>query len=143
MADRFYQTKATTAAGTLKAAPASLQWPLEDAYITAITIIIPDGHNGLTGIRLLRSLQEIVPWSNDDWITANNEKLDIPYNDEITKRGLVVQTYNTDAFAHTHYLRAIITDTSPKPAAASASISLIPSVLLGPQLQGTGVIPGV
>jgi hypothetical protein len=130
MADRFYQLTVTTPANTAKAAPKSTTWTLEDAYLTTVTFIIPDGHNGFTGVRVKMSQQEIMPWSNNDWLVANAEKVEIPYNGAISASGIVVETFNTDVFDHTHYLRAIITDNAPASTATAPPLSLIPSNML-------------
>lgn len=140
MADRFYTINVTTPSGTAKLVPLSTVWKLEDAYLTVVTIIVPDGHNGLTGIRLVRSLQEVFPWSNNDWLTANGEKVDVPYNDAITASGFTIQTYNTDIFSHTYYLRAIITDTAPSNTVAGRPLTMISNSDLAsaPQLGSVG-----
>lgn len=130
MADRFYQTAVTVTAGTVKAAPSSTVWKLEDAFITTVTIIVPDGHSGLTGIRLLRSFQQVIPYGNDDWIVANNDEIVIPYNGEITASGLSIQTYNTDVFDHSFNLRCVITDSLPGSGSIVSPIPIISNGLL-------------
>lgn len=128
--DRLYQTQITTPAGTTANAPMTTNFPLEDAVLDSLTILIADGHAGLTGIRILQAGQEIIPWSNNDWLISNNEILTIPINSQITEVGLQVQTYNTDSFAHRHWVRALISNLGTSPAAAAAAAPFIPSTVL-------------
>lgn len=142
MPDRFYVNSVTTPANTAVAFPLSTKWALEDAYITIVSIVVPDGHNGLTGIRLLQANQEIIPWSNNAWLIANDEKIDIPYNGEITISGLVIQTYNTDAFDHTHNLRVVVTDQLPNVAAPVSQKNLVDNGLLS-NIPILGTVPNL
>lgn len=131
--DRLYQLTVSTPANTAIIAPQSTTWRLEDAKLISVTIIVPDGHAGLTGIRLLQAGQEIAPYSNNDWFVSNNEKIDISINEEMTATGLVVQTYNTDFFPHKFWLRALIQDLTASGAAVGAALTATPAdILSGP-----------
>jgi len=108
--DRLYPFTVATPAGTAILAPVTMQLPLEDALLEKITIIIPDGHVGLTGIRLQQAGQQIVPWGNFNYLVANNRVIEIPFNGEMTGTGLVALSYNLDVFDHNHYLEILIKD---------------------------------
>ena len=116
--DRLYLHSVTVPAGTLQAAPHSEPFPLEDAYLILINLILPKGHSGYTGIRILRSGQEIVPYSNTKFIVSNDRVIPISFRSAINASGLVIQAYNTDVYDHTFYLEATITDTPPVTASA-------------------------
>lgn len=122
--DRLYETDVTVPASTASSSPYSVDWPLEDATLVYVNIIIPAGHSGLTGIRLTRSGTQIVPYSSNSWIISDDEKLTIGFNDEITSSGVKVVAYNSDIFAHTFYLRALIRDL-PAPSSSSPAITAI------------------
>lgn len=128
--DRLYPLSVDTPAGTTPLLPQSTTWRLEDAKLVSVTFVIPDGHSGLTGIRLLQAGQQIVPYSNDDWFVSNDEIIDVPVNMEMTTSGLTVQTYNTDVFTHRHWLRALITDLQAAGSALAAPIPVIASDIL-------------
>lgn len=131
--DRLYQLTVSTPANTAILTPQSTVWRLEDAKLVSVTFLIPDGHSGLTGVRLLQAGQEIVPYSNNDWLVSNNEKIEVSVNAEMTRTGLVVQTYNTDFFPHKHYLRALITDLQASGASAGNALTATPvETLSGP-----------
>lgn len=108
--DRFYRFTVTVPSGTAIAAPAAVALPLEDATLKRIEITIPDGHNGLTGIRILWANQQIIPWGNNSWIVANGRIILISFDDEMTVTGLVAQGYNTDVFDHSFYIDVTISD---------------------------------
>jgi hypothetical protein len=131
--DRLYQATILTPPGTTAALPLTSNLPLEDAELVSVTILIPDGHAGLTGIRILQAGKEIVPWSNDDWLISNDEIVTVPIGNQITAVGLQIQTYNTDAFPHKHWVRALINDLNTSAAQTAAATPFIPSaVLSGP-----------
>lgn len=127
--DRLYTTTVAVPAGTLQSAPFIQQLPLEDANLKRVTITVPDGHNGLTGIRVLWANQQIVPWGNNSYITANNRTIDVDFNDYITVSGLTFQAFNIDVFAHSFYCELTVTDTLSRqqlaqtPATATAVVS--------------------
>jgi hypothetical protein len=102
----------TVPAGTPATSPLIVPWPLVDANLDFIDIIVPDGHNGLTGVAVYWSGTQIVPWGTESWIVANNEKIHTPTNTYITVSGLSVYAYNTGVFPHSFYLRAHVTYTT-------------------------------
>jgi hypothetical protein len=106
--DRLYYQTLVVPAGTAITAPASQAWPLEDNELANIHVTVPDGHCGLTGFRILQAQQQIVPFANSQYLVANDEKIDYPFDDEITSTGLVLEGYNTDIFQHTFYVRALV-----------------------------------
>lgn len=127
--DRFYEQSILVPANTPIAAPVTQAWPLEETTLRKITITIPDGHNGLTGVRVLWAGQQIIPWANNSYIIANNRVIDVAFDDYITATGLVIGGFNTDVFPHTFYLEATVTD---KPAHAQLAQQASP---------GTAVLP--
>lgn len=106
--DRLYYQTLTVPAGTAIAAAVSQAWPLEDNQLEEITIEVPDGHCGLTGVRVLQAQQQIVPFANNSFFVANDRVIDYPFKDQITSTGLVIQGYNLDIFPHTFYLTALV-----------------------------------
>jgi|SRR5713101_15139 len=131
--DRLYYLSVMTPAGTAIAAPLTTAFPLEDAKLKRLAITIPDGHSGFTGIRILRGSQQIMPWSNNQYIVANNRTIPIDYDDEITSSGLGIVTYNTDIFDHTFYIEVVIEDLPLTPANSSMATA-------GPVGEATGPV---
>ncbi|MGH7238945.1 MAG: hypothetical protein ACREHG_02645 [Candidatus Saccharimonadales bacterium] len=108
--DRLYETQVTCPAGTTSDTPFTAQFALEDATLISVEIVIPSGHAGLTGIRITRAGTPILPYSRGSFIVSNDEKLLVPFNGEMTATGLTVETFNSDIYDHTFYLRAVIQD---------------------------------
>lgn len=108
--DRIYYEVVTVPPNTPATTPTVVSILLEDAELKEIDCRIPDGHCGLTGIRLLQSQQQIWPWANNSYFVGNDDKLNIPYDDQIQASGIVANAYNTDIFQHSFYLRFTITD---------------------------------
>jgi hypothetical protein len=65
------------------------------------------------GFRILWAQQQIVPWGNNSWLICDDEEIPWPSNTAITVSGLTVQGYNTGAYPHTVYLRALISTLPP------------------------------
>ena len=95
----------TTPAGTPSSAPQLTVVPLQDSWVNRIKLRWPEGHNGQTGIYVLKSGAPIIPFGAPaSFIVANNDDEWYTVDDEI-QDGLVVVTYNTGMYPHGHYLR--------------------------------------
>lgn len=123
--DRIYYEVVTVPAGTLQASPFSAVIPLEDNQLVSITVVVPDGHCGLTGIRLLQSQQQVFPWANNSYIVANDERIIYDYKDEIQASGMTAEGFNTDIFDHSFYFRFTITNL-PEPGAEPSAEAVTP-----------------
>lgn len=105
---QLWPLNVTTPAGTTSENPLVTQWPLVDANLDYIDIVVPDGPSGQVGVAVYWSGTQIVPWGTDSWLITNNEKIRVPLGTYITVDGLAVWTYNEGIFDHTIYLRALI-----------------------------------
>lgn len=108
--DRFYFLNPLIPANTPIATPVTTPWALAGEHLAYINITVPDGHNGLTGIRILWSGQQIIPWANNQYLIANNRTVPITVDEDISESGLSVVAYNTDVFDHNFYLEALVAD---------------------------------
>lgn len=135
MASRYYALNVVTQAGTLIGAPQTTVWPLEDVTLVGIEVDIPPGHAANTGIRVLRSKQQVVPWGNNSYLIANDRLLSVAVNEELTEGKLVIVTYNLDVYDHTHYLRATLADLSQSGAGGATGAPIVATALL----TGAGV----
>ena len=144
---RTYQTSITVPAGTLSTAPMKQAWLTEDNVVQWIELEIPPGHNGFTGIRVMKGDTQLMPWGVGTWVTANNYVNRFDVDDYVPTNDVSIEAYNTGAYPHTFYLRMAITDladtsTTNLPGESSALAvesssatpnSLSPDALLGPQ----------
>lgn len=108
--DRYYPVTCEAIGLTPITAPITLAVPTEDALLADVEIIIPDGHVGLTGIRLRSSGQQILPWGNDSWLIGNQYQRVFTMNTEIGATSLSLQFYNTDFRRHRFYVRFHLQD---------------------------------
>lgn len=125
--DRLYYETVLTPANTPLATPQNTPFPLEDAQLVRVDILVPRGPSGNLGFRFLWAQQQVIPWGNNSFLVTDNEKVPVECNFAMTATGLVIQTYNTDVFDHTIYVRALIRDfvTMAAPAATITSGSLV------------------
>lgn len=81
-----------------------------------VDIVIPSGHVGLTGVRLLWGGRQLVPYDGAEFLTGDDDEVTVELGVYVHTGVLVVQTFNTDdAFAHAFLLRAYVTDLGPGP----------------------------
>jgi hypothetical protein len=106
--DRLYYLEVTTPANTPLASPQSTLWPLEDNYLKYVDVLVPPGPSGLLGFRLMWANQQVIPWGNDSWLITDNERVHVDCDFMMTITGLVIESYNTDIYAHTIYIRGLV-----------------------------------
>lgn len=118
---RVYESQFTVPAGTAIATPASQAVVLEDANLDTVRVLVPDGHSGLTGLRITAGGTQILPINAGTWIISNDEIFDWPADDEVTANGLSLAGYNLDIYPHTFYLRFQVSDRIGSPVAGIQS----------------------
>jgi hypothetical protein len=97
----------TVPLGTPIATPTTTSPNLGDIWIDSIEILIPRGHNGLTGIGIANAGTQLLPYSQTAaYLVGDGDRLTFDFGVEVAN-GLTIQTYNTDIFAHTFYLRIV------------------------------------
>lgn len=123
----------TVPKGTTAAAPQETVQLLPVGILESVTVQIPPGHVGATGIRFTLAGQQILPWSNTvAWIIGDN--LIAPFDVDLEiDRGFKVVTFNVGNYDHNFFLRFKVRQL---PAAVSAFPTL--RVLPPDQLTGTG-----
>jgi len=109
IAQRTLQYNFTVNAKTSIANKSSLNLKMEWGLLHQITVYVPPGHVGQTGIQIYRSGTQIVPWGgNSPWYNLNDTTVTFTIEDEVDT-GLVAYGYNTDQVAHTFYVRLFYT----------------------------------
>lgn len=105
MADRIEIKQVTVPAGTAETAAITTALPFQAGTVVRLEVTIPPGPSGLTGFQILHSGQRIIPFRDDAWIIADNERLDWQLARYPTGGAWAVRAYNTDIYPHTIYLR--------------------------------------
>lgn len=142
--DRYYAINVLTAAGTQKTFSIITKVLLENALLVDIGVLIPSGHGGLTGVRILSSNQLVLPFNGGAYIIADNYDHIFPVGTEIGVRSISIETYNEDVYDHTHYLKFHLTDLAPTGVSSpsQASASLVTAISEGaPGTTGSLIIP--
>jgi hypothetical protein len=107
-----------TPASTAEASPQSTTWELGQGYVARVDVVIPSGHVGLTGVRLLWGGRVVMPYEEGEWLTGNDDEVTVALELYTGLGRLVVETYNLDeAFTHSHHLRGYITSIEEEPLA--------------------------
>lgn len=107
-------------AGTLKTAPIEVATGWLPGELVGIEILIPDGPNGLAGVRILLAHAQAIPRTAGAWIVGNDEKIEWPTLGYPNSGAWSVSAYNSDLFDHTFTVRYLVADfvfTAPQPTA--------------------------
>ena len=128
-ANRVPEFAIVVPAGTTVAAPLGVDTSFLQAAVSEIRIRIPDGHVGLTGIRLLYADSQVIPVTAGTWITGNDDVIDLPIVGYPTGGDWSVQAYNLGQFSHTFFVLYLVNDQAlfgPQP---SAPVTSVPAVV--------------
>jgi len=125
IATRYIPQIVTTPAATPASAPQSTATALGWSFLHAVQVRIPPGHAGFTGLQIVWNGVGIVPFTTaPSWIIGNDDYLVFDV-DETLDTQLTVLTFNTDVFAHSHYLRFVTSpSTLATPAAAVEKVAI-------------------
>lgn len=82
-------------------------WVIGPCILDELHVIIPAGHVGVTGLRVVLQGTPIVPWNDAvHSLTGDNEVVRLTMGIQVS-RTLTIITKNSDRVSHTHYLRAL------------------------------------
>lgn len=110
MPGRLFEGELTVPAGTQPAAPVTLTLAaIPEGIVTSARLTVPPGHAGFTGFQLAIAGTPVVPYLGG-WIVADDDKFDVPLDQEVAPGQVVMQGYNTDIYQHTFYLRVFWKD---------------------------------
>lgn len=113
MASRIYPLTVTVPAGTGPSTPLITPWFTEDNTIVSIELDIPPGHNGLTGIRVMKGDIQLIPWGSNSWIIGNDIDHTFPVNAYVPTKDVAIWAYNNGSYQHSFYLRMWVEDYNP------------------------------
>jgi hypothetical protein len=127
-ADRVEVFDVLVPANTAKAAPLETVTPFVPGLVVGIEVFIPDGHSGLTGLRLAVAHSPVIPRTEGAWIIGNDEKITWDVTGYPSTGAWSVFGYNTDAFAHSFHLRFLIAEIDRMTAALPATPAQTPEL---------------
>lgn len=109
-ASRVEVFEVTAPAGTLPAVPVEVATGFTPGELVGLEIVIPDGHDGLTGIRLALAHAQAIPHTAGAWIIGNDETIEMDTAGYPNSGAWSAIVYNADAFDHTFHLRFYVAD---------------------------------
>lgn len=126
----YFSKIITVPKNTSSEAPEKFELVIQFGVIHRIEIIIPTGHAGLTGVRLLRGLHQIAPTSGSEWFLGDDVHLSYAEFVEIddTPFSISVEAYNEDdTYAHSFVV----------------GVAVLPKWILLPQIAFSEIMGGV
>lgn len=125
----YFPVTVTTPAGTAKASPLSTLVAVPPALLTCVDLLIPAGHAGQTGFRVVYSGQVILPFNGSDavaWIVGDDDHTTFDLAFPVSTQ-LRIQTYNTGVFDHSHYVRFKVDYNAISAAGSRPTLTIVPS----------------
>lgn len=130
MARRQFPSRITTQANTTAASPLETAISLPRGTLERITVVIPSGHAGLTGLALQYAGEHVWPWGPNTWLEGDDEVVESDIGFSLEGANLIVRTYNTDdTFDHDHLIRLVVLDPRGQPARSPSLLVLAPASL--------------
>lgn len=109
-ASRIEAFDVTIPAGTQKAAPVEVVTSFNAAELIGAEIVIPNGHNFLTGLRLALAHSPVIPRTEGGWLVDNNAKLAYDLTGYGDTGAWSCFGYNLDIYPHTFHVRFLLLD---------------------------------
>jgi hypothetical protein len=123
---RYQPFDVTTPPATTVANPLVTSLNLGDVRLDRIFWRIPPGPSGLCGIAIIQTGTNLWPWGPvGTYLVGDDEYDDVPIGTEISN-GITIQTYNTDIYSHTWYLKFLYTPMAL--VVASVSLPVVQSI---------------
>lgn len=97
-------------AGTAKAAPLEVPTNFQAGELVRVRIVIPDGHNGLTGIQLAVAHAQAIPYTAGAWIVGNDDDVAFEAIGYPNSGAWSAFVYNADIFQHVFHVRYEVAD---------------------------------
>lgn len=112
----------TPAVGTTPLAPQTDTFAVPLRKLQRVTLRVPAGHQGLTGIEIETQGLQLVPFNQPGtYIIADNDRFDFDIAVQVDG-SLKAKSFNKDVWPHTFYM--VVYLTSPPPAPSSGPIQL-------------------
>lgn len=105
MAYRILPFVATIPAGTLQAAPITIDLDLDNWVIEALDLEVPPGPAGLMGFQVFNNGVAWVPYGGGEWLVWDDVKERYQLTDQPNASGWQVVGYNTGTYNHVVILR--------------------------------------
>lgn len=115
MATAYHLESVTCPAGISSAAPLEQTLAVPQGEVERIEIVIPSGHQGLTGIALLIASAQVLPRPEGTWLIADDRVVTLPIERLPTTGRWAARLYNQDDFEHSWHLEFLIDELAVGP----------------------------
>lgn len=130
-----YAYQITIPANTPSSSPYEVRKTVRGYELRRIIVLIPDGHFGLTGLRVIYGVDNIIPDNPDGWIIGNDESVPFFVYFKLPERETTLrfQGYNLDdTYDHSFYVRVeVLEEDEAKPLEAVNELANMLKKLLG------------
>lgn len=118
MAQRVESFKVSVPAGRRLTNPKVYDLSFLPGIVRELELVIPNGHAGLTGIRITAAHTPLIPVTVGQWISSNDEIIRWPLENYIESGNWGALAYNEDLYPHSFYVRFLV---DPPRSAATAA----------------------
>lgn len=100
----------TCPAGTAVASPVIVDTFFRVGFVQHITLVIPPGHRGLTGLRFTIAGGQTIPGTFGSWFIGNNQTYEMDVVDFPNSGAWECTVYNLDVFDHSWQVTYYVND---------------------------------
>ena len=119
----------TCPAGTAASSPVTTATTLGVVDVSDIQIVIPRGHSGLTGLRILLGGSQVLPRNDGGWIIGDDERLEYPVTGYLNTGLWKAQMYNTGIYDHSWQIRYVAEYVYPDPQPPAPTLVASPIIV--------------
>lgn len=138
--ERVRSVTISTPANTAQTAPQSTNWTCGQGVLERVDIVIPDGHQLLTGLQILWGGRQVVPYDGAEFIQGDGDEITVRLGLWVQTGVLVVRTFNADdTFAHAFLLRSYVVELDTE-RGLFVPLPAVPAAELGPPPELPGFL---
>lgn len=105
MAREVQRFSAVIPAGTAKASPVQINFPMPPRVIERIEIVVPPGPRGEVGFQLGSGPVQVIPTTPGQFVVTDNEIINWPLTDQFNSGAWSMLAYNTGTYNHSLEVR--------------------------------------
>lgn len=128
-ASRVEAFEVAVPAGTQKAAHFEVMTSFNAAEVIGAEIVIPRGHNYLTGLQLALAHSPVIPRTENGWLVDDGAKLAYDLTGYPNTGAWSCFGYNLDIYDHTFHVRFLLLDFAFTNAPAAEPLIVTPGIV--------------
>lgn len=128
MSNEIRAFNCTIPPGTLITAPISIDMSFPAREVTEIDVNVPPGPSGLAGFAIGSAGTIVIPYGAQSWIVTDDEKISWPLQGYINSGSWTFFGYNLGKYAHTFYVRFLLSLLTPAVGVSTATLAQVASL---------------